>query len=433
MKKALAFAFLFGLANLVHSVAIVVPIAAAKVATASGSISAVSAMANLTGIAIASFLFSSGGKALKVAMPFGDPVIPGTAYTSTTTDPLNVPQGTSCSRYRITVYGVNAAGQTCPTVTALVAGPSSTVCTTDPPNSFSSSQSCSTGSNPPTATVPFTYHSYITAPGLSTIRVRDDFSYTYKGSTVDPDNAVMVAHSPSGYALPDDPDLQAGVGGASGTPAFTSSGSIYTQGMDSNNLLTVTKITPSENGVSIQEYSQIADNQVRQTNAQIGTNGVVQSTNQNYYQGEVQNIPASSTPYVPDFNPVANPTQNPAPDGSSNPGTGGSVNVQFPSDYARAGEASMAAQLVVDAITQGDLLTPEVADTDMPWFGATFDGVLPTINTSGASCPVWQFDALGESFYIDHHCQLIVDFNALFYAIFTAFWTLLAFRTVLEA
>jgi hypothetical protein len=108
----------------------------------------------------------------------------------------------------------------------------------------------------------------------------------------------------------------------------------------------------------------------------------------------------------------------------------------FPSDYAKTGEAALASQYLAQEIAknfQGDLIQPEVDDTEMPWFGDTFDGVLPTINTSGAICPVWQFEALGDQFYIDHHCQLITDFNALFYAMFTAFWVLLAFRTVMEA
>ena len=267
--------------------------------------------------------------------------------------------------------------------------------------------------------------------------IRSDFSTSYESefSSTQTNGTLQVDLSENGYSpRTTDADYQAAAGGNSSTPAYDN-GTAYIQYQSSSGEFNVAKLDPQPDGsLSITEYTQISTGQVRQTNMNIDSGGVAQSHSQNYYQGEVTGIPQTSTGQISGYVPVQNAQQNPAPDGSTSPGTGGQI--QFPTDYARTGEAAQAALAVasaVDALVQGEVQTPVVDDQEMPWFGSTFDGVLPTINTVGATCPIWQFDALGESFYIDHHCQLIVDFNALFYAIFTAFWSLLAFRTVLEA
>jgi hypothetical protein len=221
-----------------------------------------------------------------------------------------------------------------------------------------------------------------------------------------------------------DVDVPSSVGGESGFPVTTSSGLAFQFTNDAQQMSVIT-VNPSPLGTTITEYNQTSPETYQKSELQVDTAGVIQSGSSTSSSGVVNPVPSSP----PNVSVVYQPVTSTSPE--TDPGTG--TGTQFPSDYARAGEAAAAAQNVVDGLLSGEFVTPEVPDEQMPWFGSTFDGVLPTINTAGATCPVWQFDALGESFYIDHHCQLIVDFNALFYAMFTAFWVLLAFRTVLEA
>jgi|GEM_PF-6457747 hypothetical protein len=413
-------------------IAIVVPIGQAVASTAAGS-TAINAAVNLIGIAVASFIFytnTTSDTTFRIPAQTVPTGIPGTSITEYSTEPLDVLEGEICDRFTIRTYAPSPTGGQCAPVYGAL---SQQTCSSPPPaTSYSTGSACSVPGGA-TVTVPSKLD-YVIRPRTGTsARVTEDFSIFYKqpsgSATLDKNAEIQITEQ--GFAPPTDVDYSPSAGGASSTPAFTDDGSVYVQYADSSDRLTVAKFDPTPDGINITEYSQLDGGQVRQTNINTSPQGVIETVTQNYYSGEVQNIPQTSNGIVPNFTVVNNASQNPSPDGQTSPPPGGTV--QFPSDYARLGEASAAAQLVVEAITQGELLTPEVEDTEMPWFGSTFDGVLPTINTSGSTCPVWQFDALGESFYIDHHCQLMVDFNPLFYAMFTAFWVLLAFRTVLEA
>ena len=240
--------------------------------------------------------------------------------------------------------------------------------------------------------------------------------------------------SDGSFSYKNDPDVPALVGGESGYPAPLVNGGMALFHTNSSGQNVATVIEPTTQGsYSISEYVQSAPDAVQESVMQIAPDSSVSSHTSTTKAGTVNPVPATSpsTPveYVPISNPNNNPDPDPDPDPTPQPGS-------FPSDYARTGEAALASQYLAQEIAknfQGDLIQPEVSDEDMPWFGDTFDGVLPTINTAGATCPVWQFEALGDQFYIDHHCQLITDFNVLFYSLFTTFWVLLAFRTVMEA
>ncbi len=256
------------------------------------------------------------------------------------------------------------------------------------------------------------------------------YSLLHSAPTQDNKINLSVDSGVISYDL-NDPQLPASVGGDTGFPAPISGGGMALQYTNSTGQDTVVVQQPVPTGYEITEYNQLANGQVNVSTLAVSNTGTATSHSTASQPGYVNPVPSTAPATSVTYQPIVATNPNPGNDPGTDPGTGGEI--QFPSDYARTGEAALAAQTVVDGLLAGELSTPEVADAEMPWFGATFDGVLPTINTSGATCPVWQFDALGESFYIDHHCQLIVDFNALFYAIFTAFWTLLAFRTVLEA
>lgn len=249
------------------------------------------------------------------------------------------------------------------------------------------------------------------------------------GST-NPDNTISIKSDGTALSYDlTDPQLPSSVGGETGFPAPISSGGMalqYTNDAGQNTVV-VQQPNGASVGHTVTEYNQLPAAEVQVSEMVVNRTGTVSGHSTSVQPGYVNPVPATAPATSVTYQPIVSTNPNPG----TEPGTGGEV--QFPSDYARAGEAAAAAQNVVDGLLSGEVVTPEVPDEEMPWFGSTFDGVLPTINTSGATCPVWQFDAIGESFYIDHHCQLIADFNALFYAMFTAFWVLLAFRTVLEA
>lgn len=247
------------------------------------------------------------------------------------------------------------------------------------------------------------------------------------------DNQIRLSNN-SGVISYDLGDLQlpTTVGGDTGYPAPIQGGGMALQYTNNTGQNSVLIQQPNPDGYTLSDYAQGPDGQVYVSDMAVSNNGTVQSHSTSTQTGYVNPVPQTAPGTSVNYSPIT--VNNPNPGGDPDPTPDpGSETPTFPSDYARTGEAANAANTIVNELMTGELLEPTVDDVDMPWFGATFDGVLPIINTSGASCPVWQFDALGESFYIDHHCQLIVDFNALFYAIFTAFWSLLAFRTVLEA
>lgn len=249
-------------------------------------------------------------------------------------------------------------------------------------------------------------------------------------ASTNPDNNVKLEYADSSISYDtNDPQIPATVGGETGFPAPTSTGGMALEYSTETGQRAVAVQQPVSGGYTLSEYIQQPDATVSVAQMSVSGNGTVSTHSTSSQSGYVNPVPATSplSPIV--YAPITQSN----PDTGTDPGTGTGGQTEFPSDYAKSGEAAAAAQNVVDGLLSGEVVTPEVPDIEMPWFGATFDGVLPTINTAGATCPVWQFEALGESFYIDHHCQLIADFNALFYAIFTAFWSLLAFRTVLEA
>lgn len=241
------------------------------------------------------------------------------------------------------------------------------------------------------------------------------------------DSTIELNPSGGSFVFNSDPDIPASVGGDTGFPVPDDSGRLVVGSTNANNQFVVTTVSSLPDGGSIiSEYVQTSPNEVSATQVQVSPTGQISNVSTSQAAGTLNPVPIQAgASYVPVNSP------SPTNQGQFNPETG---EITFPSDYARAGEAAAAAQTISDNLLSGEVITPVVPDSDMPWFGETFDPLSGfQINTTGATCPVWQFDALDESFYIDHHCVLIQDFNPLFYAMFTAFWVLLAIRTVMEA
>lgn len=245
-------------------------------------------------------------------------------------------------------------------------------------------------------------------------------------STGNPDSDSQVAEldrTSSGFALPNDSDLVGVAGGSSGRPIVSPS-AVQTQYLNDQGNPAILEVSRNSDGSTTLVESVQNGTQVERTTVNVSSSGTVNSVGTTSAAGALSPVQTVSSPSQ---TAVTSPTVGAV--------TGGAASaVEFPSDYARSGEAQIAAQTVVTGMLAGEVTAPVVVDSDMPWFGETFEPLSGfQINTAGATCPVWQFDALDENFYIDHHCVLIQDFNALFYAMFTAFWVLLAIRTVMEA
>jgi len=117
--------------------------------------------------------------------------------------------------------------------------------------------------------------------------------------------------------------------------------------------------------------------------------------------------------------------------------TGGTVNVEFPSDYARQGEAQAAAQLLKPFLENSvDVPDPYITETQFTdsFFKETFKDLLSwQLPNHTSMCPTSSFSFNGQSFTIDSHCQLINDHWSVFQTVMSVVYVLLAMFIVLRA
>lgn len=189
---------------------------------------------------------------------------------------------------------------------------------------------------------------------------------------------------------------------------------------------TVVTRNNSTNTTDYLESVQTSVGQISQTSVSVGgTSGSVQTATQTQIQGDLAPVPEAQAGVIPTFSPVIAPTSPTDPE--TQPQT------QFPTDYARQGEASAAAVQITTTLLQGDVVTPTVDDAEMPWFGATFDGLSPSLAVS-STCPVVSFGQTRYgSFDSSPFCDMLEPQQGFLFAIFTAVWTLLGFRVVMSA
>lgn len=120
--------------------------------------------------------------------------------------------------------------------------------------------------------------------------------------------------------------------------------------------------------------------------------------------------------------------------------------IQFPSDYARQGEAQAAADSInnalgpkLDKITEtgadpADPVQPANSEFDQAFFQGTFTNLLGwQLPTHTSQCPTGSFDWLGQTFTMDSHCQLIADHFQAIAAAMAVVWTILALFILLSA
>lgn len=139
-------------------------------------------------------------------------------------------------------------------------------------------------------------------------------------------------------------------------------------------------------------------------------------------------------------------TENANPSGSYNPTPATQQAIQFPSDYARQGEAASAAQSISNTLgPKLDLLlapSPAPADPELPpssqfddaFFNGTFTNLLGwSVPNHSSQCPTASMTFYGSTLVMDAHCAIIDQFAGVLAGIAAAMWTIAALLIVLGA
>jgi len=196
-------------------------------------------------------------------------------------------------------------------------------------------------------------------------------------------------------------------------------------------------VTPLQSGgsevsISFQSADLAGNTVMTNRNLVIDSAGRVQSASQAQTSAALNVDPVTQTAAVQATN---NAVQNPT-----------ASTVQFPSDYARTGEAATAASVIgskLDILHNDLSATTSVADpvdltsNDMPNFGNTFSSLLGWHFPSHvSSCPKPSLDlsSMGLGVYsMDSHCTIINNHFGALNAAMVVVWTILALFIVLRA
>lgn len=226
--------------------------------------------------------------------------------------------------------------------------------------------------------------------------------------------------------------------------------SVWYSGTDANGQPKQLGFIALPNGVtSVVEQTQYADaagnTQVKTVTVKFGSDGSIQSTTGTTQSGSIDQ---SSTTASGARSVTSTTNSNPVQSNTSS-GQQTQLSINFPTDYARQGEAQSAADTVKTSVekvhddlsktaaTPADPAIPAVSD--MPWFGQTFDNLhgwrLPD---HVAACPRPVFDlssvlGAGRVFTMESQCDLMANNSAAIRAAFIVMFTIMALFLVLRA
>lgn len=138
-------------------------------------------------------------------------------------------------------------------------------------------------------------------------------------------------------------------------------------------------------------------------------------------------------------------TESPSPTSTYTPVTS-SPEIVFPSNYAKAGEAALAASSInsnlgpkLDKITEtgadpNDPTIPGQEEFNQAFFSGTFTDLLGwSLPAHSSACPTSSFDWNNSTYLVDSHCQLIEDHFSAFSTVMTVIWSILALFILLAA
>lgn len=147
------------------------------------------------------------------------------------------------------------------------------------------------------------------------------------------------------------------------------------------------------------------------------------------------------------YDPTTNTyTENPNPSDSYSPTPATQQAIQFPSDYARQGEAASAAQSISNTLgpkldlllapspAPDDPALPPSSQFDDAFFNGTFTNLLGwSVPTHASQCPTASMVFYGSTLVMDAHCAIIDQFAGVLAGIAAAMWTIAALLIVLGA
>lgn len=198
-----------------------------------------------------------------------------------------------------------------------------------------------------------------------------------------------------------------------------SDGAMRFEGITANSVL---DFSSSTSGLVFEYQEQISPSQVRKLVGNTDINYIPVSVSSSTYDGVITD-PSSGA-------------------------AGGTAAIEFPSDYARTGEAQTAANTLAPKIDRiGDALTNsstladpvEPVAADMPGYGSAFTGLLSwQLPQHSSTCPAMLFDLSvispsWNNLVMDSHCSLIQGKTQEFAAAMALVWALLALSIVLRA
>lgn len=235
------------------------------------------------------------------------------------------------------------------------------------------------------------------------------------------------------FATADDMNCGASADGSKVAPMLRD-GKVIAYGTNSSGQPLMWEVTPGAQTFTVKEMTQIqtaTQTQVKTTTATVdAATATVTAVSTQTAPGSIASPSASASPTTLPQGETVSPVNTPTvTQDSTKP-----IDLQWPSDYARTGEAKTAA----DSIT--DLLKPatEVNDPTVPdWadhWGATFNPLKAwSMPGHSSQCPVAGFGWNGVTYTIDSHCQLITDHWSALQTASVVVWVISALWILLGA
>ncbi len=233
-------------------------------------------------------------------------------------------------------------------------------------------------------------------------------------------------------------------------------GNIIAYGTNSDGQPIMWTVTPGVQGATVESYWYVRQSEQIQTDigSMVKTTTVaispdtstITSVSSSTSPGSISFPSGSGSPGVaPSIPTVTDPVTNPtSPENTPTVNTQpGLDTIVFPNDYARTGEASKAADKIVDKLdsfsnpaepTQSDPEIPDDSNFDNSFFKNVFDPLLGWKLPSHESiCPVANFDLFNQSYVMDAHCLIAENNRAALSSIMMVAWVLVALFIVLKA
>lgn len=233
-------------------------------------------------------------------------------------------------------------------------------------------------------------------------------------------------------------------------------GNIIAYGTNSDGQPIMWTVTPGVQGATVESYWYVRQSEQIQTD--IGTmvktttvaispdTSTITSVSSSTSPGSISFPSGSGSPGVaPSIPTVTDPVTNPtSPENTPTVNTPpGLDTIVFPNDYARTGEASKAADKIVDKLdsfsnpaepTQSDPEIPDDSNFDNSFFKNVFDPLLGWKLPSHESiCPVANFALFNQNYVMDAHCLIAENNRAALSSIMMVAWVLAALFIVLKA